>query len=72
MIVDFADKDTERVFRRERCKRWQKALAKMANRKLLILHAASDLKEVAIPPSNRLEKLSGDREGQYSIRVNDR
>jgi proteic killer suppression protein len=42
-----------------------------AHRKLLMLHAATDLRDLRIPPSNRLEKLRGSRKGQYSIRIND-
>ncbi len=42
----------------------------MAYRKLAYLHSAKDLKDLLAPPSNRLEKLSGDRAGQYSIRIN--
>jgi len=42
-----------------------------AYRKLLILHAAVDLRDLRIPPGNRLEKLRGSRKGQFSIRVND-
>lgn len=40
-------------------------------RKLLLLHAAMDINDLRIPPGNRLEKLKGNREGQYSIRIND-
>ena len=42
-----------------------------AHRKLILLHAAADLRDLRIPPSNRLEKLRGSRDGQYSIRIND-
>ena len=43
----------------------------MANRKLLIIDAAETLKDLRVPPGNRLEQLRGDRAGQYSIRIND-
>ncbi len=43
----------------------------MANRKLLLLNAATELSSLRVPPGNRLEKLSGNRSGQYSIRIND-
>jgi proteic killer suppression protein len=46
-------------------------LLKRANTKLLVLHAATDLRDLMAPPGNRLEKLRGDREGQHSIRIND-
>ena len=44
----------------------------MANRKLLIIDAAETLNDLRVPPGNRLERLRGDRSGQYSIRINDR
>jgi proteic killer suppression protein len=72
VIQSFADKDTQRVFTRERARRWAAELQRLALRKLLMLDAAEELAELRIPPGNRLEKLSGDRAGQYSIRINDR
>ena len=71
MIRSFADKDTQRVFHRERVRRWSTQLQRIALRKLLILDAAEELTDLRIPPGNLLEKLSGDRAGQYSIRIND-
>ena len=71
MIQNFADKDTERVFRRERSRRLSLSVRRVAQRKLVMLDAAESLQELRVPPSNRLEKLKGDRTGQYSIRVND-
>ncbi len=46
-------------------------LQRAALRKLLLLDAAESLDDLRVPPGNRLEKLAGDREGQYSIRIND-
>jgi proteic killer suppression protein len=43
----------------------------MANRKLLIIDAAETLNDLRVPPGNRLERLRGERVGQYSIRIND-
>jgi proteic killer suppression protein len=43
----------------------------MAQRKLGILDAAESLQDLRVPPGNRLEKLSGERNGQHSIRIND-
>ena len=43
----------------------------MALRKLRMLNNAVNINDLRVPPANRLEKLSGDREGQYSIRIND-
>ena len=71
MIKDFRDDDTHRVFHREPVRRWSLALQRVALRKLLILDAAENLNDLRIPPGNRLEKLSGDRAGQHSIRIND-
>ncbi len=71
MIADFRCRDTERLFRRERSKKFGSSMQHAALRKLLILDAADSLEDLRIPPSNRLEKLSGDRRGQHSIRIND-
>lgn len=71
MIRDFADKDTERLFRRERVKKFAGALQRAASRKLAMLDAAESLDDLRVPPGNRLEKLVGDRAGQHSIRIND-
>lgn len=71
MIKSFRDRDTRRLFQRERVGRWSPNLQKAALRKLLILDAAEEIADLRIPPGNRLEKLSGDRAGGFSIRVND-
>jgi proteic killer suppression protein len=70
VLRSFADKDTERVWRRERARALNQATQRAALRKLLILDAAESLDDAKSPPGNRLEKLRGDRAGQYSIRVN--
>lgn len=71
MIRSFANADTERVWRRQRVRRFGPDLQRMANRKLLIIDAAETLNDLRVPPGNRLEQLRGDRTGQYSIRIND-
>ena len=71
MIRGFADKNTERLFLRERVKKFARELQRAALRKLVLLDAAESLEDLRVPPGNRLEKLAGDREGQYSIRIND-
>lgn len=71
MLESFADIVTERFFRRHPVKRFSIQLQHAALRKLLILDAAESLQDLRVPPANRLEKLHGDRRGQYSIRVND-
>ena len=70
MIKGFADRNTEALFQRKPRKRFR-PLARIALRKLLILHAASSLDDLKVPPGNRLERLKGDRKRQYSIRIND-
>ena len=72
MIRSFRDRDTEGVFCRERSRRLPPTLQRIAQRKLAILHAADSVQDLRVPPGNRLERLSGDREGQHSIRINDR
>ena len=71
MIRSFRDKETERIFLRERGAKLARSLQRAALRKLLILDAAESLQDLRAPPGNRLEKLARNREGQYSIRIND-
>ena len=71
MIKSFADPDTERLFARERVRRYPADLQKIMLRKLLVVDAAEQVQDLRAPPGNRLEKLRGDRTGQHSIRVND-
>jgi len=70
MIRSFHDKDTERVFNRERVRKFGQDFQRLAQRKLAILDAAENLVDLRFPPGNRLEKLAGDRKGEYSIRIN--
>jgi proteic killer suppression protein len=71
MIKSIRDTETEKVFRRERSRRLPPDIQQTAYRKLRYLNNAKDLKDLGSPPSNRLEKLKGDRQGQHSIRIND-
>jgi len=71
MIRGFRDSRTERLFQREPGTKLARPLARAALRKLLLLDAAESLDDLRVPPGNRLEKLVVDRQGQYSIRVND-
>jgi proteic killer suppression protein len=71
MIKTFSDSDTERLFYGQRPQRLPNQIWRMATRKLLILDGADMLEDLQIPPGNRLEKLKGNREGQYSIGIND-
>jgi len=70
MIRSFRCADTERLFRREAVRRF-KAIERQALRKLDMLDAAPDLRTLSTLPGNRLERLKGDREGHYSVRIND-
>ena len=72
MIRSFRDSETERLFKRERIRKLPSDLQRVALRKLLVLDAATSLLDLRIPPANRLEKLAGDRQGQHSIRINDK
>ena len=69
MIVSYRDKDAERLSRGMRIPRYR-AFERRALRKLRQLEIAGNLNDLRIPPGNHLEALSGDREGQYSIRIN--
>ena len=71
MIRRFKDSDTESIFGRIRVNKFSIELQRQTQRKLGILHNAVDLNDLRIPHGNRLEKLSGNRAGQHSIRVND-
>jgi proteic killer suppression protein len=70
MIRSFAARETERLFRRQLSRKLPHDIQRRARVKLEILDAAESLEDLRIPPSNRLEKLSGDRDGQHSIRIN--
>lgn len=69
MIVSYRDKDAERLSRGMRIPRYR-VFERQALRKLRQLEIAGNLNDLRIPPGNHLEALSGDREGQYSIRIN--
>jgi toxin HigB-1 len=71
VIQSFADADAERIWRRQHVRRFGADLQRIANRKLLMLDAAETLRDLGVPPGNRLEILRGDRAGQHSIRIND-
>lgn len=70
MIKSFRDRDTRALFEGRSVRRW-KAFERQALVRLAYLDAAVSLQGLAVPPSNRLEKLRGNRAGQYSIRIND-
>jgi toxin HigB-1 len=71
MIKTFADKETQQVFIKGKSKRLPPDLIRRAVRRLEYIHWATSLKDLKVPPSNRLHALKGDRQGQYSISIND-
>ncbi len=71
VIRSFRDKETEKIFERQRSRKLPSDIQQVALRKLRMLHRANTLQDLRIPPANRLERLKGNREGQYSIRIND-
>jgi len=71
MIKSYADSQTEDLFNGKKVKVFPPSILRRAVSKLTQINIATKLSDLRIPPSNRLEKLSGDRAGQWSIRVND-
>jgi len=71
MILSFRDKDTEMLWNTGKSRRIPANLRATAWKRLAILNAAVDLKNLTVPPGNRLEALKKDRKGQHSIRIND-
>ena len=70
MIRSFADRQTERLFRGRRSRAVPTEIRERALAKLVAINVATNVEELRVPPGNRLEKLRGDREGQWSIRIN--
>lgn len=70
MIVSFKCGETQSLFETGDSRRWNSVL-RVATRKLLMLHVATELRDLRSPPGNRLEQLLGNRAGQSSIRIND-
>jgi proteic killer suppression protein len=71
MIRTFRDNETKRIFCREYSKKLPTDIQESAFRKLRMINRSISINDLRIPPANRLEKMKGSREGQYSIRVND-
>jgi proteic killer suppression protein len=71
MIKHFKCPETEKIYKMQVSTKLPSTIQSRARRKLLMLDSADTLNDLKIPPSNHLEKLSGNRQGQYSIRVND-
>jgi proteic killer suppression protein len=71
MTLSFRSNETRKIFALTGSKRLPPDIQSVALRKLWMLNAATTLTDLRVPPANRLEKLSGKRKGQYSIRIND-
>lgn len=72
VIKSFKEDETEKVFNRFHSRRLPSDIQQVALRKFRMLNNAISLTDLRIPPANRLEKLRGDRQGQHSIRINER
>ena len=70
MIRSFKDAEAEKIFNRERSRKLPSDIQQVTLRKLRMLNRAETLDDLRVPPGNQLEKLRGDREGQWSIRIN--
>ncbi len=70
MIKTFKCKETQKIYNRMVSKKLPQNIQRNAYKKLLMIEASINVDDLKIPPANRLEKLSGDREGQFSIRIN--
>ena len=71
MIKSFKDNETEKIYFRERSRKLPPDIQQVALRKLRMVNNAKTINDLRILPANRLEKLTGNRSGQYSIRIND-
>jgi len=71
VIKSFHGKETGKIWTGQRSRRLPQHIQQLARRKLRMLNNARSLDDLRIPPANRLERLKGDRAGQYSIRIND-
>ena len=71
MIKSFRCRETEKVFRREISRKFPPHIHQRVFMRLNALDAATQLEDLRLPPSNRFEALKGDRQGQWSIRIND-
>ena len=71
MIIGFADKESEKIYNQQFSKKLPHDIQRIALRKLIMIDNAETVEDLRVPPGNHLELLHGDREGQYSIRIND-
>ena len=71
MIKNFKDAETQKIYQRQRSRKLPSDIQQVALRKLRMINNSFSINDLRIPPANRLEKLSGNRAGQWSIRIND-
>lgn len=71
MILSFGSKETEKVWKGERVRKWPIEIQTVGRRKLRMLNNSQNISDLRVPPSNRLEKLGGNLKDFYSIRIND-
>lgn len=71
MIKSFGNEETRLIYRLQRSRKLPSGIQQVALRKLRMINNATSLNDLRVPPANRLEKLIGDRAGQYSVRIND-
>jgi proteic killer suppression protein len=71
VIPNFNNKETQKIFERQRSRKLPSDIQQVALRKLRMLNRAETLQDLRVPPANRLERLVGNRDGQYSVRIND-
>jgi len=71
VIRTFKDAETNKIYNRERSRKLPFDIHQVALRKLRMINNAININDLRVPPANHLEKLSGNRQGQYSIRIND-
>jgi len=71
VIKTFKDDETKKIYQRQRSRKLPDDIQQLALRKLRMLNNAISINDLRVPPANRLEKLSGNRAGQWSIRIND-
>ena len=71
MIKSFGNEETRLIYSLQRSRKLPSDIQQVALRKLRMINNAVSLNDLCVPPANRLEKLTGDRAGQYSVRIND-
>ncbi len=71
MIISFGNKETEKIWEGERVSGLPNEIQEKGRRKLRMINNSQDLRDLQVPPSNKLEKLKGDLKAYYSVRIND-